>query len=620
MNLKLPIPLRHAIKTSIKASKFWQDNYILLREFKKFRRIAVLSIVFTIAAAVFEGLTLGLLLSFIQSLTSPEGAAVTTGINWIDTVILGADNSVQTRIYQVSLFLVLTSLIKGLMFYLGKLYSGYAQAELSYQLQIGIFEQLQSLKLSYFSKTRSGSLVNTVTNEIIQLRQVFELMSNILIRSSNLVVYVISMFVLSWQLTAISLMLFSLLTVGMSGLFKRIREVGFDRTVANSNYTSVALELVNGIRTVQGSAAQDFERRKFYSVSRRLEQVEKRRSVYNAAIEPLATTAATIILLGILIFAYTFLIISGQLKVATLFTFLVVLFRVVPVVRWLNGLTAQLLNSQGSIDDIKQLLRRDDKPYLTNGTVQFTGLRRGIAFRGVDFAYELENPILHNINLTLEKGKTTAFVGGSGAGKTTLADLIPRFYEANLGSIQFDGRDIREFDVDSLRRKMAIVSQDTFIFNTTIANNIAYGLEGVSEARIWQAAEQANALEFIQDMPKGLNTELGDRGTRLSGGQRQRIAIARAILRDPEILILDEATSALDSVSERLIQQSLENLARGRTVITIAHRLSTIAKADKVVVLEQGKIVEQGTYQGLLDKQGQLWKYHQTQYQMSGVD
>ena len=142
----------------------------------------------------------------------------------------------------------------------------------------------------------------------------------------------------------------------------------------------------------------------------------------------------------------------------------------------------------------------------------------------------------------------------------------------------------------------------------------------VSEARIWQAAEQANALEFIQDMPKGLNTELGDRGTRLSGGQRQRIAIARAILRDPEILILDEATSALDSVSERLIQQSLENLARGRTVITIAHRLSTIAKADKVVVLEQGKIVEQGTYQGLLDKQGQLWKYHQTQYQMSGVD
>ena len=612
MNLKLPIALRRGIKTS----QFWQDNYILLREFKNFRRIAVLAVVFTVSAAIFEGLTLGLLLSFIQSLTDPNGAAVTTGINWIDTVVLGANNPVQTRIYQVSLFLILTTIIRGVLLYLGKLYSGYAQAELSHQLQIRIFEQLQSLKLSYFSKTRSGSLINTVSNEVIQLKQVFDLMSNILIRVSNLVVYIVSMFLLSWQLTAISLMLFSLLTVAISGLFKRIREISFARTTANSDYTSVALELINGMRTIQGSVAQDFERQKFYAVSDRLEKVEKRSAVFQAGVEPIATTAATIILLGILLFAYSFFIASGQLKVATLFTFLIILFRLVPVVRLLNSLIAQLINFQGSIDNIKQLLRTDDKPYLIDGTAQFTGLRRGITFRGVDFAYEPNNPILHNINLTLEKGKTTAFVGGSGAGKTTLADLIPRFYEPTLGSIQFDGRDIQKFDVDSLRRKMAIVSQDTFIFNTTIANNIAYGLKGVSEAEIWQAAEQANAIEFIQDMPEGLNTELGDRGTRLSGGQRQRIAIARALLRNPDILILDEATSALDSVSERLIQESLEKLAVGRTVITIAHRLSTIAKADKVVVLEQGKIVEQGTYQSLLNNQGQLWKYHQTQFKL----
>ena len=612
MNLKLPIALRRGIKTS----KFWQDNYILLREFKQFRRIAVLAIVFTVSAAIFEGVTLGLLLSFLQSLTDPNGAAVTTGINWIDTAILGANNPVQTRIYQVSLFLILTTIARGGLFYLGKLYSGYAQAELSHKLQIRIFEQLQSLKLSYFSETRSGSLVNTVTNEIIQLKQVFELMSNILVRFSNLIVYIVSMFLLSWQLTAMSLMLFSLLTVAISGLFKRIREISFARTTANSDYTSVALELINGMRTIQGSVAQDFERQKFYAVSDRIEKVEKRSAVFQAGVEPIAITAATIILLGILLFAYTFFIASGQLKVATLFTFLIILFRLVPVVRLLNSQTAQLINFQGSIDNIKQLLRTDDKPYLVNGTVQFAGLRRGITFRGVDFAYDSKNPILHNINLTLEKGKTTAFVGASGAGKTTLADLIPRFYEPTLGSIQFDGRDIREFNIDSLRRKMALVSQDTFIFNTTIANNIAYGLKGVSEAEIWQAAEQANALEFIQDMPEGLNTELGDRGTRLSGGQRQRIAIARALLRNPEILILDEATSALDSVSEKLIQESLEQLAVGRTVITIAHRLSTIAKADKVVVLDRGRIVEQGSYRELLDCQGELWKYHQTQYEI----
>jgi ATP-binding cassette, subfamily B, bacterial MsbA len=616
MTLKL-FPL---IRRFLRTTRFWQDNYVLLREFKNFRRIAVLAFVFTVTAAIFEGLTLGLLLSFLQSLTDPNGAAVTTGINWVDTVILGANRPVQTRIYQVSLFLILTTFIKGGLYYLGKLYSGYAQAELSHQLKTRIFEQLQSLQLSYFSKTRSGSLINTVTNELTQLKQVFDLVSNILIKVSNLIVYIVSMFLLSWQLTTMSLMVFGLLTQGISTLFKKIREISFTRTIAYSSFTSVALELINGMRTIQGSVAQDFERQKFYGVSDQIEQVEKRSAIFQAGVEPITMTASTIVLLGILLYAYTFLITSGKLKVATLFTFLIILFRLVPVIRLINAQRAKLINFQGSIDNIKQLLRTDDKPYLTNGSLEFTELHRGITFRGVDFAYEPESPVLQNINLTLERGKATAFVGASGAGKTTLADLIPRFYEPTLGSIQIDGHDIQKFEINSLRRRMSIVSQDTFIFNTSIANNIAYGLENISESEIWRAAEQANAIEFIKDMPDGLNTELGDRGTRLSGGQRQRIAIARALLRNPDILILDEATSALDSVSEKLIQQSLEQLAVGRTVITIAHRLSTIAKADKVVVLDRGRIVEQGGYQELLSRQGELWKYHQTQYEMSGAN
>ena len=209
----------------------------------------------------------------------------------------------------------------------------------------------------------------------------------------------------------------------------------------------------------------------------------------------------------------------------------------------------------------------------------------------------------------------TALVGSSGAGKTTLADLIPRFYDPTQGKILIDGVDLREFEINSVRRKMAVVSQDTFIFNTSVWNNIAYGSEDADEAAIREAARNANALEFILDMPEGFETKLGDRGVRLSGGQRQRIAIARALLRDPDILILDEATSALDSVSERLIQESLEKLSVGRTVIAIAHRLSTIVRADKVVVLEQGRIVEQGEYQELLEQHGNLWKYHQMQHE-----
>ena len=610
--IQLPPQIRHFLK----ATKFWQDNYILLREFKHFRRIAILAFIFTVSAAIFEGLTVGLLLSFLQSLTDPEGAAVTTGIGWIDTAILGANRSPEARIYQVSFFLVLTTLVRGGLFYLGKLYSGIAQAELSHQLKIRIFEQLQGLKLSFFSKTRSGSLINTITNEISQLKQVFDTISNALVKVSNLVVYLISMYLLSWQLSTISLMLFSLLTVGISSLFKRIREISFVRTKANSWYTSVALELINGIRTIQGSVAQNFERQRFYTAVFQVEEAEKRSAVFQAGVEPITMTASTIVLLGILLFAYRFLISSGQLSVATLFTFLIILFRLVPVVRLLNMQRAKLINFQGSIDNIKQLLKTDDKPYLSNGKLQFAGLRRAIVFQNVDFAYEPESPILQNINLTIERGQVTAFVGASGAGKSTLADLIPRFYEPTSGSIKFDDRHIQDFEIDSLRRRMAIVSQDTFIFNTSVADNIAYGLQDVPRTEIWRAAKLANASEFIQDLPKGLDTQLGDRGTRLSGGQRQRIAIARALLRNPDILILDEATSALDSVSEKLIQQSLEKLAVGRTVITIAHRLSTIAKADKVVVLEQGRIIEQGTYQELLSKRGKLWKYHQMQYEL----
>jgi ABC-type multidrug transport system fused ATPase/permease subunit len=270
---------------------------------------------------------------------------------------------------------------------------------------------------------------------------------------------------------------------------------------------------------------------------------------------------------------------------------------------------------QGATDNIKDVLRSDNKNYFENGEIEFTGFKHSINFVSVGFGYDDTSLVLNNISLTIEKGQMTALVGASGAGKTTLADLIMRFYDPIIGEVLIDGVDLRHIEINSLRGKLAMVSQDTFIFNTTVRNNIAYGTNDATEPKIMEAAQLANALEFIQEMPEGFETILGDRGVRLSGGQRQRIAIARALLRNPEILILDEATSALDSVSERLIQDSIEQLTVGRTVIAIAHRLSTIARADQVVVLEQGRIVEQGKYQELLKQRGRLWKYHQMQHE-----
>ena len=251
---------------------------------------------------------------------------------------------------------------------------------------------------------------------------------------------------------------------------------------------------------------------------------------------------------------------------------------------------------------------------MKDGLVEFSKLRRSIDIIGVDFGYDANELVLHDITLSIKQGETTALVGSSGAGKTTLTDLIPRFYDPTQGQLLVDGVALKDLRINSFRQQMAIVSQDTYVFHDTVRANIAYGVEGATDSEIVEAARQANALEFILGLPEQFDSILGDRGVRLSGGQRQRIAIARALLRNPQILILDEATSALDSVTEKLIQESLERLSQGRTVIAIAHRLSTIAGAEKVVVLDKGRVVEQGSYQELLEQQGALWNYHQMQF------
>ncbi|WP_236739186.1 heterocyst formation ABC transporter subunit HepA [[Phormidium ambiguum] IAM M-71] len=607
------------LRNLFKTTKFWQENYIILREFKYFRRIAILALLFTLSAAAFEGFGVGFLLAFLQSLTDPQAEPIQTGIHWFDVWFLGINASNTERLYRVSALILLVTLLRTGLTYLGQVYSEIANHNLADRLRKRLFEQLQSLSLSYFAKTRSGELVNSLTSEVHQICYAFGITSFLITRGSTLIAYVISMVVISWQLTVISILLFALLSAGITTLLGRVREASFEWSKASGRYASVGLEFINGIRTVQAFATQDFEREKFYNASSWLKKAAIKGLAASASVEPLAEGGATAILVGMLLLAFATLIPQEQLKPAGLLTFLFVLFRLMPIIRQMNGSRAQLSSFQGPLSSIKELLRTDNKPYLINGTIPFTGLKRAIEFVSVDFGYDSGNAVLKNITLTIQKGTTTALVGASGAGKSTLADLIPRFYDPTAGQILIDGITLQEFEIKSLRRRLAVVSQDTFIFNTSVRNNIAYGTENADENAILEVAKLANALEFIQELPEGFDTQLGDRGVRLSGGQRQRIAIARALLRDPEILILDEATSALDSVSERLIQESIEKLSQGRTVIAIAHRLSTIVRADKVVVLEAGRIVEQGKYNDLLELRGKLWKYHQMQHELGQV-
>lgn len=612
MHIKIPIIIRKFLKTT----SFWRDNYFILREFKYFRGVTILAVAFTLLAAAFEGFGVGFILSFIQSFTNPDAAPIQTGVDWIDLWILGINAPATERLYRITGLIFLTTLLRLGFTYLGQLYSFLTQINLGYRLRLRIFEQLQALSLSYFSKTRSGNLINSLTGEIRQITMALMIFSTFLTKAETLLVFVISMLLLSWQLTIISVMLLGLVSVGLSTLLRKVREASFDVTSANAKYTSVSLEFIQGIRTVQAFAGQDFERQRCEEANSQIVQAMNKAMVIRALVEPLSEGAGILMLLGILIAGFAFLIPNGYLQSASFLTFLVVLLRITPIIRQLNAVRARLSNLYGSFDNIQQLLRTDDKPYLKNGKVQFSKLKQAIEFVDVDFGYDPNELVLQQISLTIPRGQTVALVGASGAGKSTLADLIPRFYDITNGKITLDGLDLREFDMNSLRQRVAVVSQNTFIFNASVRDNIAYAMATVDEAAIREAARLANALEFIQNMPEGFDTQLGDRGVRLSGGQRQRIAIARALLRNPDILILDEATSALDSVSERLIQESIEKLSVGRTVIAIAHRLSTIMKADRVVVLEQGRIIEQGTYQELLQQRGQLWRYHQMQHEV----
>jgi ATP-binding cassette, subfamily B, bacterial MsbA len=608
---KIPIYIRKLLK----ATSFWQDNKVIFREFKHFRKIAIIALTCTLLAAFFEGTTVGLIASFLQVLTAPEKPPIETGITWFDTNFLATKASPEGRIYRLSAFILTAIWVRTLLNYFGLYNSRLAQSNLCDRIRTRLFEQLQSLSLSYYSTSRSGYLINSFTTEIAQVKQFFSIFSTLITKSSTLVAYVASMFWLSWQLTLAAVALYLLLSVALSYLIARVREASFAVPKANGELASVAIQFINGIRTVKGSGSENFERKRFYQASSEVIHAEDRVATISASVQPLAEGAGSTILILVVVIAFNLFIAEGSLQTGSLVTFMFVLFRMLPLVSQVNSTRENLSRFQGSIASIKGLLNTSDKPYLDNGHLQFTGLEKQINFSLVDFGYEPSNLVLEDINFTIEKGQVTALVGGSGAGKSTLVDLVARFYDPTQGDILLDGHNLKDFDIASVRRNMAIVSQDTFIFNASVRANIAYGIEEISEENIWQAAQLAHAVEFIQELPDGINTVLGDRGVRLSGGQRQRIAIARALLRNPDILILDEATSALDSVTEKLIQESLEKLSKGRTVIAIAHRLSTIANADKVVVLEKGKILEQGSYQDLLQNQGKLWNYHQVQHQ-----
>lgn len=460
---------------------------------------------------------------------------------------------------------------------------------------------LLDVDLDYHHKMKSGDIIQRINDQVARTTGATRALIRLVRIVFNISLFGILLVLISWQLTATTVVLMGGVVLVNQNTIQRSRRFGRSLAESSKQYSIALLELLSGMRLVRGTANESREYQKLRRLIRAREQAALASQANAARIGPTNEISSIFVLILIVLAGRVIFADRADALGATLLTYLFLLSRLIPFLGQLNTARSEIANSSASIAVVREFLDRSVKPFMPKGEIPYRPLQQGIEFQDLWFRYpETEASVLNGITLSLPRGTTLALVGSSGAGKSTLADLLPRFYDPDRGRILIDGQDLKSLDLHSVRSHMGIVSQETFLFNASIRDNIAYARPDATDQDIFDAARRANALEFIEKMPQGFSTPIGDRGVLLSGGQRQRLSIARALLQDPDILILDEATSALDTVSERLVQQALDDLSRDRTTLVIAHRLSTIQDADQIAVLDKGSVLEVGTHQELL--------------------
>lgn len=478
-----------------------------------------------------------------------------------------------------------------------------------------VYGHLLELDLRFYNRTRAGQIINRLTSDTDLLRTMVT--KNISTFVTSVLQVVISIWVLleiSWQLTLLALVVMPMTFAIWRRLLAPLRR-GDRRVLEQSGeVTSHLQETVSGVRQVKAAAAERFESQRFRNLTETYFGSVVRTERIRALASPLSETMGAIGTVLLLWFGGR-MVVEGQLTAGAFIAFIAISLKLYQPVKWLTKFPSMVQPGLSAADRIFEFLDTPIEMVDSPGARQFESVSDAIRFENVSFSYTSDAPVLADVSLTARRGTVTALVGPSGAGKTTLVDLVARFYDPTGGRITIDGVDIRDYSVKSLRRRMGVVTQETVLFHDTVRANIAYALPDATQEAVERAARAANAHEFIMQMADGYDTVLGERGTRLSGGQRQRIAIARAILRDPPILIFDEATSALDSESERLVQEAIEHLLEGRTVFVIAHRLSTILNADQIVAMDGGRVVQRGTHDELLAEGGLYRKLYRLQHQ-----
>ncbi|HIK27344.1 MAG: ABC transporter ATP-binding protein/permease [Oscillatoriaceae bacterium SKW80] len=588
---------------------------IILKFARQYPFKIILTIILGLSGAVFNGVSTTLIVPIILSLLNKsldlQGAP--NIIKWLMFPFAGLAEDY--RLIIMTLAIVVAIALKNIASYASLVVSSALTRSLTADLRKAGVRLLLDVDLDYFAKMKVGDLINRLGAEVNRTATAIGTLIQIVITAITVLVFVCLLLAISWQLTLASTLLLSVVVIVNQYAIALSKFFGKQLSEASTAYSVRLMEMLNGIRLVKATGSEEKEYEQLQRLITVREKADFRCEATYGLIAPVTEVTSIIALLAIVFLGRIFFAEEVEALSAVLLTYLLVLFRLLPLVSQINGARSQLANTTASVESVYDFLRRDNKPFMKNGSIPYKKLREGIRFHHVSFAYPGHSElVLRDINLFLPYGTTLALVGSSGAGKSTLADLLPRFYDPTSGCILIDGIDVRQFDIKTLRNAMGIVSQETFLFNDTVRNNIAYARPEATEEEIIEAAQRANALEFIEELPQGLETIIGDRGVLLSGGQRQRIAIARALLQNPEILILDEATSALDTVSERLVQLAIEELSRDRTTLVIAHRLSTIQKAHQIAVLDRGQVVEIGSHEELLRKGGYYTRLYSMQF------
>ena len=563
-------------------------------------------------ASLAEGFSISLFVPFLQSLDNSSAIAAGDNSYLMNSLSrLFATVPDAYRIYAISGSILASVVMKNILTYGNTALSAWLYMQIYHNLVCQAYGRLLTINLNFLDSKDPGKILNTLNTQTWRACEAITSFIMYVTSVCTIIVFLGLLLLTSFKLTVYVIILLTIVSFIIIQLNHRIRQLGRKAVQTNDLLSKRMVEGLQGMRLIRAFNQEDFEQERLTQASAQNRNVHTQLEFLGAIPGPLSEIFSVILILAILIAG----VLYNLATLPVLLTFIVILYSLQPKIKQLDSNRAYLVGLTGAVEDVISLLQESDVEIVSKGRIPFKSLQQSICFKSVSFSYQSSNThSLKQVSISFPKNQTTAIVGPSGAGKSTIIGLIIRFYDATKGEIYVDGYPLKEFDLATWRSQIGVVSQETFLFSASIGENIAYGSLNATEAEIVEAAKKSFAHEFICRLPQGYNTPVGERGVRLSGGQRQRLALARAIVRNPEILILDEATNALDSQSEHLIQEALRTISRHRTVIVVAHRLSTIREADNILVMQEGELVEQGGFRELLEKNGLFSRLYNLQH------